>query len=61
VIYKIVDENGVWQTDMRLMMSRRPGDRIPRGRDFLEVVEVRSDEAKPVLVVRSVPGSNSAA
>jgi hypothetical protein len=37
-----------------------PGDRIPRGPgDTLEVVRVRHDDERDVLVVRSVRGSKS--
>ena len=31
----------------------KPGDRIPQGRDSLEVVDVRAAEKTPVLVVRT--------
>jgi hypothetical protein len=59
-IYKIVDESGEWQTDMRLSApDRKPGDRIPRGRDFLEVIEVRPGVDRDVLVVRTGQGQNS--
>jgi hypothetical protein len=46
----------MWLTNLRLSVPNvRAGDRIPRGRDALEVLEVRADddEEKPVLVVRS--------
>ena len=52
--FKLVDEQGVWLTDMRLgRPDWKPGDRIYQGsNDTLEVVEVRSDGERPVLVVR---------
>jgi hypothetical protein len=44
---------GRWLTDMRLNAPAwKPGDRIPRGRDTLEVVEVRYDQAPVTLVVK---------
>jgi hypothetical protein len=56
-IYTIVNEAGDWQTDMRLNAPDwKRGDRIPRGRDFLEVVEVRPGVEKTVLVVRDPEG-----
>jgi hypothetical protein len=52
--YKIVAEDGTWLTNLRLSVPDvRAGDRIPRGRDALEVLEVRDGEEKQVLVVRS--------
>jgi hypothetical protein len=52
-VFKIVDENGRWLTDMRLSMPNwKPGDRIPRGSDTLEVVDVRATGEKVTLVVR---------
>lgn len=52
-VFKIVNEQGRWLMDMRLgPASWKPGDRIPRGRDTLEVVEVRADGEKVTLVIR---------
>jgi hypothetical protein len=55
--YKIVAEDGTWLTNLRLAVpDARAGDRIPRGRDALEVLEVRDsdgDEERLVLVVHS--------
>jgi acyl-CoA synthetase (NDP forming) len=52
--FKIVDEAGEWLTDIRLAVPDvKAGDRIPDGRKFLEVLEVREDDKKPILVVRS--------
>jgi hypothetical protein len=49
-MFKIVDEQGRWLTDMRLSMpSWTPGDQIPRGRDTLEVVEVRAADERVTL------------
>jgi hypothetical protein len=55
--FKLVDaETGKWLTDMRLAVPDvKAGDRIPRGRDALEVLEVRDGEDKLVLLVRTVP------
>ena len=51
--FRIEDEQGQWLTDMRLGPAVwKPGDRIPRGSDTLEVVDVRHAE-KPTLVVRT--------
>jgi hypothetical protein len=54
-MFKLVTEDGVWLTDVRLSVpDMKPGDRIPRGRDTLEVVDVRDGgEQKAILVVRS--------
>jgi hypothetical protein len=47
------DEQGRWVTDMRLNAPNwRPGDQIPRGRDTLEVVEVRTEPDQVTLVVK---------
>jgi hypothetical protein len=52
--FKVVDEAGKWLTDISLGGGDwKPGDRIHRGSDTLEVVEVRDREDKSVLVVRS--------
>jgi len=57
--FKIVDEHGVWMTNLRLGVPNwKPGDRIHRGPgDTLEVVEVRDGDEKQVLVVR--PGGRT--
>jgi hypothetical protein len=53
--FRIEDEQGRWLTDMRLNAPNwKPGDRIPRGRDTLEVVEVRVADDQLTLVVREV-------
>jgi hypothetical protein len=60
-MFKLVTEDGVWLTDIRLSAPDwKPGDRIPRGRDTLEVVEVRDGPETQILVVRSghVPKSD---
>jgi hypothetical protein len=49
----LVNEHGIWLTNLRLgVPGWKPGDRIRRGHDTLEVVEVRAAEDLPVLVVR---------
>jgi hypothetical protein len=54
--FKLVDEPGVWLTNIRLNgPDWKPGDRIWRGHDTLEVVEVREANDLTVLVVR--PGN----
>ena len=51
--FRIEDEQGRWLTDMRLNAPNwKPGDRIPRGRDTLEVVEVGYDQEPVTLVVK---------
>jgi hypothetical protein len=45
---------------MRLSVPNwRPGDRIPRGRDTLEVVEVRYEQEETTLVVKPGVASRS--
>jgi hypothetical protein len=39
-----------------IVQNWKPGDRVPRGRDTLEVVEVREGVEKSVLVVRGRDG-----
>jgi hypothetical protein len=52
--FRLEDEEGRWLTDMRLSVPNwKPGDRIPRGRDTLEVVEVRVGDDQVTLVVRT--------
>jgi hypothetical protein len=54
-VFKLEAEDGTWLADVRLgLPSWNPGDRIPRGSDTLEVVRVRHDDERDVLVVRSV-------
>jgi hypothetical protein len=54
-VFKLEAEDGTWLTDVRLGPPNwKPGDRIPRGKDTLEVVRVRHDDERDVLVVRSV-------
>jgi hypothetical protein len=53
--YRLENEQGQWLTDARLgAHTWKPGDRIPRGRDTLEVVDVRDGrgDALVTLVVR---------
>ena len=60
-VFKLVNETGEWLTNLRVSSAMwKPGDRIPRGSDVLEVVEVRDDPDKPILVVRSRQPSNHA-
>jgi hypothetical protein len=55
--FRLENEQGQWLTDVRLQVhSWKPGDRIPRGRDSLEVVEVRDGVEKQTLVVRDLKG-----
>jgi hypothetical protein len=50
--FRLEDEQGRWLQDMRLSVPNwQPGDRIPRGRDTLEVVEVRYGGEPVTLVV----------
>jgi hypothetical protein len=50
-MFELVDEHGVWMTNLLLgVPDWKPGDRILRGHDTLEVVEVRSADDLPVLV-----------
>jgi hypothetical protein len=55
-VFKLEAEDGTWLSDVRLgPPDRKPGDRILRGRDdTLEVVRVRHDDERDVLVVRSI-------
>jgi hypothetical protein len=54
-VFKLEAEDGTWLTDVRLgPPDWKPGDRIPHGNDTLEVVRVRHDDERDVLVVRSV-------
>jgi hypothetical protein len=51
--FRLEDEQGRWLTNMQLNAPAwKPGDRIPRGRDTLEVVEVRHGGELPTLVVK---------
>jgi hypothetical protein len=51
--FRLEDEQGRWLTTMQLNAPAwKQGDRIPRGRDALEVVEVRYDQEPVALVVR---------
>ena len=55
--FRLENEEGQWLTDARLAASEwKPGDRIPRGRDTLEVVDIgdRGRDVPSVLVVRTV-------
>jgi hypothetical protein len=54
--FRIEDEHGQWLTNLRLGVPNwKPGDRIPRGTDTLEVIAVRSaaddDSTDGTLVV----------
>jgi hypothetical protein len=51
--FRLEDEEGRWLTNMQLNAPAwKPGDRIPRGRDTLEVVEVRHGNEFVTLVVK---------
>jgi hypothetical protein len=53
--YRLENQQGRWLTDARLgAHTWKPGDRIPHGRDTLEVVEVCAarDNENVTLVVR---------
>ena len=55
---RLLNEQGQWLTDARLGSTEwKPGDRIPRGRDTLEVVDVRSGTGDEfvTLIVRDWP------
>jgi hypothetical protein len=59
-VFKLEAEDGTWLSDIHVVVPNwKPGDRIPRGRDTLEVVGVRRDDERDVLVVRSVEGGKS--
>jgi hypothetical protein len=50
--FRLEDEQGRWLTNMQLNAPVwRPGDTIPRGRDTLEVIEVRYGGELVTLVV----------
>jgi hypothetical protein len=57
-MFRIEDEHGQWLTNLRLgPPDWKPGDRISRGTDTLEVIEVRHTDYEdefPALVVRTV-------
>jgi hypothetical protein len=54
--FRLEDEQGRWFTNMQLNAPAwKPGDRIPRGRDTLEVVEVRHSGDQVTLVVKPAP------
>ena len=59
-VFKLEAEDGTWLTDIRVSAPNwKPGDRIPRGRDALEVVRVRHDsvfDPQIWLVSIGVPG-----
>ena len=51
--FKLVHESGTWLSDIRLgVPDVKAGDRIPDGRSFLEVLEVRDGAER--LVTKSV-------
>jgi hypothetical protein len=51
--FRLEDEHGRWLTNMQLdAPAWKPGDTIPRGRDTLEVVEVRQGSELVTLVVK---------
>jgi hypothetical protein len=53
--FRLEDEEGRWLTDMEINAPAwKPGDRIPRGRDTLEVVEVLDEDDQVTLVVRPI-------
>jgi hypothetical protein len=51
--FRLENEQGQWLTDVRLSTHTwKPGDRISRGIDTLEVVQVRNrGEEEPVTLV----------
>jgi hypothetical protein len=52
--FRLEDTEGRWLTNMHLnARAWKPGDRIPRGRDTLEVVVVRRDGELVTLVVKA--------
>jgi hypothetical protein len=55
--FKLENEEGQWLADARLgAHDWKPGDRIPRGRDTLEVIAVRGgsdDDEFVTLIVRA--------
>lgn len=52
-VFRIETEDGRWLADMRLAPPDwKPGDRIARGRDSLEVVVVRGET---LIVRRHIP------
>jgi hypothetical protein len=54
-VFKLEAADGTWLTDIRVAVPNwKPRDRIPRGKDTLEVVRVRHDDERDVLVVRPV-------
>jgi len=51
-VFKLETEDGKWLDNARFSIPDwKPGDRIPRGRDTLEVVRVRHDDEVDVLVI----------
>jgi hypothetical protein len=59
--FRLEDEQGQWLSDARLNAPNwKPGDRIPRGRDTLEVVEVRYEGDPATLVVRATTTGGTA-
>jgi hypothetical protein len=51
--FRLEDEQGRWLTSMQLNAPTwKPGDRIPRGRDTLQVVEVGDNDEPATLVVK---------
>ena len=51
--FRLEDEQGRWLADVRLNAPTwNPGDRIPRGRDTLEVIDVRHKPEGTTLVVK---------
>jgi hypothetical protein len=52
-VFKLETEDGTWLSDIHLgRASWKPGDRIPRGHHTLEVVRIRHDDERDLLVVR---------
>jgi hypothetical protein len=51
--FRLEDQQGRWLTNMRSAAPNwQLGDKIPRGHDMLEVVEVRYDQEPVTLVVK---------
>jgi hypothetical protein len=62
--YRVENQHGEWLTDLRLSPpSWKPGDRIFRGPDMLEIIDVRepeeSDEPTGGTLVVAASGPNS--
>ena len=53
-VFRIENEQGQWLTDMSINAPNwKPGDKIYRGRDSLEVIDVRPYGDKTALIVKA--------